>query len=101
MHIHYHEEKCYEDEIFFYHLGCHQWVPSAELAHGLPHGEGVGAASRVGGTRVGLPHGGGTHKDRSDMGHGTLGCWGSGGPVMLMCPLTGGVFGSLRDLGIL
>ncbi|XP_054667296.1 multiple epidermal growth factor-like domains protein 8, partial [Grus americana] len=47
VHIHYHEEKCYEDEIFFYHLGCHQWVPSAELAHGLPHGEGGrGAAPR-------------------------------------------------------
>ncbi|XP_074786402.1 multiple epidermal growth factor-like domains protein 8, partial [Athene noctua] len=40
VHIHYHEEKCYEDEIFFYHLGCHQWVPSAELAHGLPHDQG-------------------------------------------------------------
>ncbi|XP_064359618.1 multiple epidermal growth factor-like domains protein 8 isoform X1 [Dromaius novaehollandiae] len=40
VHIHYHEEKCYEDEIFFYHLGCHQWVPSAELAHGLPHERG-------------------------------------------------------------
>ncbi|KYO40876.1 hypothetical protein Y1Q_0004213 [Alligator mississippiensis] len=37
VHIHYHEEKCYEDEIFFYHLGCHQWVPGRELAHGLPH----------------------------------------------------------------
>lgn len=47
MHTHYHEEKCYEDEIFFYHLGCHQWVPSAELAQGLPHGKG------------GLSHGGG------------------------------------------
>uniref|UniRef100_A0ACB8FSR9 Multiple epidermal growth factor-like domains protein 8 n=3 Tax=Sphaerodactylus townsendi TaxID=933632 RepID=A0ACB8FSR9_9SAUR len=33
VHIHYHEEKCYEDEIFFYHLGCHQWVSSHELAH--------------------------------------------------------------------
>ncbi|XP_078507442.1 multiple epidermal growth factor-like domains protein 8 isoform X2 [Lissotriton helveticus] len=31
VHIHYHEEKCYEDEIFFYHLGCHQWVSSREL----------------------------------------------------------------------
>nr|XP_033770020.1 multiple epidermal growth factor-like domains protein 8 isoform X2 [Geotrypetes seraphini] len=31
VHIHYHEEKCYEDEIFFYHLGCHQWVSSKEL----------------------------------------------------------------------
>lgn len=47
MHTHYHEEKCYEDEIFFYHLGCHQWVPSTELAQGLPHGKG------------GLSHGGG------------------------------------------
>ncbi|XP_054855201.1 multiple epidermal growth factor-like domains protein 8 isoform X1 [Eublepharis macularius] len=36
VHIHYHEEKCYEDEIFFYHLGCHQWVSSHELAHQIP-----------------------------------------------------------------
>ncbi|KAE8593599.1 hypothetical protein XENTR_v10019212 [Xenopus tropicalis] len=28
LHIHHHEEKCYDEEIFFYHLGCHQWVPS-------------------------------------------------------------------------
>ncbi|XP_077312743.1 multiple epidermal growth factor-like domains protein 8 [Lithobates pipiens] len=28
LHIHYQEEKCYDEEIFFYHLGCHQWVPS-------------------------------------------------------------------------
>uniref|UniRef100_A0A8C7C7Q8 Multiple EGF like domains 8 n=1 Tax=Oncorhynchus kisutch TaxID=8019 RepID=A0A8C7C7Q8_ONCKI len=26
VHIHYQEEKCYDEEIFFYHLGCHQWV---------------------------------------------------------------------------
>uniref|UniRef100_H3A6Q1 Multiple EGF like domains 8 n=1 Tax=Latimeria chalumnae TaxID=7897 RepID=H3A6Q1_LATCH len=31
VHIHYQEEKCYEDEIFFYHLGCHQWVSGEEL----------------------------------------------------------------------
>lgn len=30
MHIHYQEEKCYDEEIFFYHLGCHQWVSSGE-----------------------------------------------------------------------
>lgn len=24
------EEKCYRDGIFFYHLGCHQWVSGAE-----------------------------------------------------------------------
>uniref|UniRef100_M3ZXA9 Multiple EGF-like-domains 8 n=1 Tax=Xiphophorus maculatus TaxID=8083 RepID=M3ZXA9_XIPMA len=28
VHIHYQEEKCYDEEIFFYHLGCHQWVSS-------------------------------------------------------------------------
>ncbi|KAB0407298.1 hypothetical protein E2I00_010982, partial [Balaenoptera physalus] len=32
VHTHYQEEKCYEDGIFFYHLGCHQWVSGAELA---------------------------------------------------------------------
>ncbi|XP_076868849.1 multiple epidermal growth factor-like domains protein 8 [Brachyhypopomus gauderio] len=31
VHIHYVEEKCYDEEIFFYHLGCHQWV-SGETA---------------------------------------------------------------------
>lgn len=30
MHIHFHEEKCYDEEIFFYHLGCHQWVSAKE-----------------------------------------------------------------------
>lgn len=30
MHIHYQEEKCYDEEIFFYHLGCHQWVSAGE-----------------------------------------------------------------------
>lgn len=30
VHIHYQEEKCYDEEIFFYHLGCHQWVSSGE-----------------------------------------------------------------------
>lgn len=30
VHIHYMEEKCYDEEIFFYHLGCHQWVSVGE-----------------------------------------------------------------------
>ncbi|MFT7800605.1 multiple epidermal growth factor-like domains protein 8 [Arapaima gigas] len=30
VHIHYQEEKCYDEEIFFYHLGCHQWVTLGE-----------------------------------------------------------------------
>lgn len=30
VHIHYTEEKCYDEEIFFYHLGCHQWVSVGE-----------------------------------------------------------------------
>ncbi|XP_074538910.1 multiple epidermal growth factor-like domains protein 8 isoform X3 [Halichoeres trimaculatus] len=30
VHIHYQEEKCYDEEIFFYHLGCHQWVSGGE-----------------------------------------------------------------------
>lgn len=30
VHIHFHEEKCYDEEIFFYHLGCHQWVSAKE-----------------------------------------------------------------------
>lgn len=40
VHTHYQEEKCYEDGLFFYHLGCHQWVSGAELAPpGTPEGE--------------------------------------------------------------
>ena len=30
VHIHYQEEKCYDEELFFYHLGCHQWVSAGE-----------------------------------------------------------------------
>ncbi|XP_017559477.1 multiple epidermal growth factor-like domains protein 8 isoform X2 [Pygocentrus nattereri] len=30
VHIHYMEEKCYDEEIFFYHLGCHQWVSAGD-----------------------------------------------------------------------
>ncbi|XP_021446912.2 multiple epidermal growth factor-like domains protein 8 isoform X1 [Oncorhynchus mykiss] len=34
VHIHYQEEKCYDEEIFFYHLGCHQWVSAgSSLQH--------------------------------------------------------------------
>lgn len=34
VHIHYLEEKCYDEEIFFYHLGCHQWVSAGDsLTH--------------------------------------------------------------------
>ncbi|XP_063293259.1 multiple epidermal growth factor-like domains protein 8 [Pelobates fuscus] len=36
LHIHYQEEKCYDEEIFFYHLGCHQWVPSKVLSQMMP-----------------------------------------------------------------
>ncbi|XP_023801492.1 multiple epidermal growth factor-like domains protein 8, partial [Cyanistes caeruleus] len=25
VHTHYHEEKCYEEGLHFYHLGCHRW----------------------------------------------------------------------------
>ncbi|XP_062823192.1 multiple epidermal growth factor-like domains protein 8 [Anolis carolinensis] len=45
VHIHYHEEKCYEDEVFFYHLGCHQWVSGHDLAPPVHHEvEGKGPA---------------------------------------------------------
>ncbi|XP_011483811.1 multiple epidermal growth factor-like domains protein 8 [Oryzias latipes] len=30
VHIHYQEEKCFDEEIFFYHLGCHQWVSTGD-----------------------------------------------------------------------
>uniref|UniRef100_A0A8C8VJG7 Multiple EGF like domains 8 n=1 Tax=Pelusios castaneus TaxID=367368 RepID=A0A8C8VJG7_9SAUR len=46
VHIHYHEEKCYEDNVFFYHLGCHQWVSGKALAQHLPH---EGPERRAGG----------------------------------------------------
>ncbi|XP_041081633.1 multiple epidermal growth factor-like domains protein 8 [Polyodon spathula] len=35
VHIHYHEEKCYDEEIIFYHLGCHQWSSADELTRML------------------------------------------------------------------
>ncbi|XP_072326218.1 multiple epidermal growth factor-like domains protein 8 [Scyliorhinus torazame] len=40
FHIHYHEEKCYDGDIFFYHLGCHQWVSSEELGLLISTGNG-------------------------------------------------------------
>ncbi|KAM4703377.1 multiple epidermal growth factor-like domains protein 8 [Rhinophrynus dorsalis] len=40
LHIHHHEEKCYDEEIFFYHLGCHQWVPSKIMSQMLPLSQG-------------------------------------------------------------
>ncbi|XP_078092162.1 multiple epidermal growth factor-like domains protein 8 [Mustelus asterias] len=40
VHIHYHEEKCYDGDIFFYHLGCHQWVSSEELGLLINTGDG-------------------------------------------------------------
>ncbi|XP_011762843.2 multiple epidermal growth factor-like domains protein 8 isoform X1 [Macaca nemestrina] len=47
VHTHYQEEKCYEDGIFFYHLGCHQWVSGAELAPpGTPEGRAAPPSGR-------------------------------------------------------
>ncbi|XP_051901341.1 LOW QUALITY PROTEIN: multiple epidermal growth factor-like domains protein 8 [Pristis pectinata] len=40
VHIHYQEEKCYDDRIFFYHLGCHQWVSGEELGRLTSTGDG-------------------------------------------------------------
>ncbi|XP_069798535.1 multiple epidermal growth factor-like domains protein 8 [Narcine bancroftii] len=40
VHIHYREEKCYDDGIFFYHLGCHQWVPGEKLGVLVSTGDG-------------------------------------------------------------
>ncbi|XP_067832979.1 multiple epidermal growth factor-like domains protein 8 [Heptranchias perlo] len=40
VHIHYQEEKCYDGDIFFYHLGCHQWVSSQELGLLISTGDG-------------------------------------------------------------
>ncbi|XP_028836876.1 multiple epidermal growth factor-like domains protein 8 [Denticeps clupeoides] len=37
VHIHYIEEKCYDEEIFFYHLGCHQWVSTGESPFNRGH----------------------------------------------------------------
>ncbi|XP_066575426.1 multiple epidermal growth factor-like domains protein 8 [Amia ocellicauda] len=41
VHIHYQEEKCYDEEIFFYHLGCHQWVSVQESRTPTQRNEGV------------------------------------------------------------
>ncbi|GCC17238.1 hypothetical protein chiPu_0021508 [Chiloscyllium punctatum] len=40
VHIHYQEEKCYDGDIFFYHLDCHQWVSSEELRLSVSAGDG-------------------------------------------------------------
>ena len=32
IHIHHEEERCYDSQLYFYHLGCHIWVNYAELA---------------------------------------------------------------------
>uniref|UniRef100_A0AAX7TXQ6 Multiple EGF-like-domains 8 n=1 Tax=Astatotilapia calliptera TaxID=8154 RepID=A0AAX7TXQ6_ASTCA len=41
VHIHFHEEKCYDEEIFFYHLGCHQWVSAKEKLSEYESGDAV------------------------------------------------------------
>nr|XP_041568334.1 multiple epidermal growth factor-like domains protein 8 [Taeniopygia guttata] len=38
VHTHYHEEKCYEEELHFYHLRCHRWSRAQPLR--LGHGAG-------------------------------------------------------------
>ncbi|XP_059823923.1 multiple epidermal growth factor-like domains protein 8 [Hypanus sabinus] len=40
VHIHYQEEKCYDDRVYFYHLGCHQWVSGEELGLLISTGDG-------------------------------------------------------------
>ena len=29
MHTHHEDETCYSNEVYFYHLACHKWVPSS------------------------------------------------------------------------
>ncbi|XP_032872665.1 multiple epidermal growth factor-like domains protein 8 [Amblyraja radiata] len=48
VHIHYQEEKCYDDRIFFYHLGCHQWVSGQELGLLINSADGREGRSRRG-----------------------------------------------------
>ena len=35
-HIHHEEEICYDDEIHFYHLGCHRWVDHLKMEKAFP-----------------------------------------------------------------
>ncbi len=35
-HIHHEEEICYDNEIYFYHLGCHRWVDYKKMAEAFP-----------------------------------------------------------------
>ena len=35
-HIHHDEEICYDNEIYFYHLGCHRWVNYKKMAEAFP-----------------------------------------------------------------
>uniref|UniRef100_S4R8P8 Multiple EGF-like-domains 8 n=1 Tax=Petromyzon marinus TaxID=7757 RepID=S4R8P8_PETMA len=36
VHIHNGEEKCYANDVYFYHLGCHQWVNKDDLIQSIP-----------------------------------------------------------------
>ncbi|XP_061416595.1 multiple epidermal growth factor-like domains protein 8 [Lethenteron reissneri] len=36
VHIHNGEEKCFANDVYFYHLGCHQWVNKDDLIQSIP-----------------------------------------------------------------
>ena len=36
LHIHHDEEICYDNNVYFYHLGCHRWVNVAMLEKAFP-----------------------------------------------------------------
>ncbi len=35
-HIHHEEEICYDQDVYFYHLGCHRWVDYRKMAEAFP-----------------------------------------------------------------
>ena len=35
-HIHNSEEICYDNQVYFYHLGCHQWISRSSIEIALP-----------------------------------------------------------------
>ncbi|XP_041323141.1 multiple epidermal growth factor-like domains protein 8, partial [Pyrgilauda ruficollis] len=54
VHTHYHEEKCYEEGLHFYHLRCHRWSPGHPLeTPNEPGSPGGGRYSHVSGVLAG------------------------------------------------
>ncbi|KAK3088685.1 hypothetical protein FSP39_022382 [Pinctada imbricata] len=47
VHIHQEEEKCYDEKVYLYHLGCHQWV-NHPLVHSSTNSDTLPSGGRFG-----------------------------------------------------